>query len=37
MIIAGKASGSAEDLASQPTVSRFDNRVAAQELRRHSV
>jgi len=35
-IMAGKAPESAPDLASQPTVSRFENRVSAKDLRRLS-
>ena len=33
-IMAGKAPESAADLASQPTLSRFENRVTAKDLRR---
>jgi len=35
-IMAGKAPESAADLASQPTLSRFENRVTAKDLRRLS-
>jgi hypothetical protein len=33
-IMAGKAPASADDLASQPTLSRFENMVTAKDLRR---
>jgi hypothetical protein len=35
-IMAGRAPESGEDLASQPTLSRFENRVSAKDLRRLS-
>jgi hypothetical protein len=35
-IMTGKAPESADDLASQPTLSRFENRVGAKDLRRLS-
>jgi hypothetical protein len=36
-IMAGKAQDSAGDLASQPTLSRFENRVTVKDLRRLSI
>jgi hypothetical protein len=36
-ILAGKAPESAPDLASQPTLSRFENQVSAKDLRRLSI